>query len=276
MLISFALIGLLFILSVALITPPAASRALPVRGYLTAVWLLTGVVAAIWSWAEKFQPPVIVWHIISNCIFAIAIFVAVSERDRDGRRVLRTIPQHWLKRQLAFLYYSGAASGLAWSCAMIGLTLNAAWAWVSLTVSFKEAHDLTESLKWIGGMCLYFYCYALSAASLRRHLFVWLGTELTWLLGVTLMALGSILPFLYGYLFLFSDQWWSKDIGVWLVGNPFAFSNDTHRELYVIVGSLWAALVTALNLHWFIARVRSFHPATNNAEPEEIIELGLS
>ena len=37
--IGLALTGLLFVLTVALVSPPSANRALPVRIYLTAIWL---------------------------------------------------------------------------------------------------------------------------------------------------------------------------------------------------------------------------------------------
>ena len=47
--IGLALIGLLFVLSVALISPPSANRALPSRVYLTVVWLLGGLLTLSWA-----------------------------------------------------------------------------------------------------------------------------------------------------------------------------------------------------------------------------------
>ena len=43
-----AVAGLFFVLSVALISPPSANRALPVRAYLTAAWLLGGLLCLGW------------------------------------------------------------------------------------------------------------------------------------------------------------------------------------------------------------------------------------
>ena len=43
--IGLAVTGLFFVLSVALISPPSANRALPVRIYITVIWLLGGLLA---------------------------------------------------------------------------------------------------------------------------------------------------------------------------------------------------------------------------------------
>lgn len=252
------LIGLFFVMSVALIMPIASNRALPVRLFLTAAWLLTGAAALTNSLIEKESAPVTVWLVMFEIIFALALFVAVSERDRAGRRVLRSVPQSPVSRALSFFFFSGAASGLAWASAMIVLTLAVAWVWVKLFPSHTSAGDLVNGAKWMGGMCLYFFCYALTGALLRRHLLSRIGTELTWLMAAILLGVGSIAPFLLGYIVFFNDQWWTEDLGAWWIGNPFAWGNKGHRVLYASVAGVWAALVAAMNLHWFIERVRDF------------------
>jgi hypothetical protein len=262
------LIGLFFVMSVALIMPIASNRALPVRLFLTAAWLLTGMAALTNSLIEKESDPVIVWLLMFEIIFALAVFVAVSERDTPGRRVLRSVPQSPGGRALAFFFFSGAANGLAWALAMIVLTLAVAWVWVKLFPSHSSVGDLVNSAKWMGGMCLYFFCYALTGALLRRHLFSRIGAELTWLIAAILLGVGSIAPFLFGYIVFFSDQWWSEDLGAWWIGNPFAWANKDHRVLYASVAGVWAVLVAAMNLHWFLERVQSFEPAPRAAASE--------
>jgi len=69
---------------------------------------------------------------------------------------------------------------------------------------------------------------------------------------------GSLAPFLIGYIVFFNDQWWSEDLGAWWVGNPFAWSNKGHRALYASVGGVWAMLVAGMNLPWFIDRCEGF------------------
>ncbi|MCI0564503.1 MAG: hypothetical protein MN733_39035, partial [Nitrososphaera sp.] len=114
--------GLLFMISVALITPLSANRALLVRIFTTIGWLVTGMASIIWSWIEKRNEPFIVWSFLSVGIFCLAFFVAVSERESLGRRVIRTIPHRGWIRLLVFPFYSGAASGITWSCLMSCLT----------------------------------------------------------------------------------------------------------------------------------------------------------
>jgi len=255
------LVGLFFVMSVALIMPVASNRALPVRLFITAAWLLAGVASVIDGLAEHYSSPMILWTVAFEIVFALALFAAVSERDRPGRRVLRSIPKSLLGRARTFFFFSGAANGVAWASMMIVLTLAAAWVWVKSFPRQSNTGDLVDSAKWLGGMCLYFFCYAMTGALLRRTLFSRVGTELTWLIGVSLLLVGSVTPFLIGYIIFFNDQWWSEDFGAWWVGNPFAWGNKGQRVLYASVGGLWAVLVAAMSLPWFIERVKSFRPA---------------
>jgi hypothetical protein len=262
------MVGVFFTSSVALITPVAANRALPVRLFITIAWPLSVAGVLLVSFYEKFHRPVILWLVLFNSIFAVAIFVAVSERDRLGRRVLRSIPPSRMRRALAFPVFSGAASGLLWSCTGICLSLLVAWIWSRLFPLYQGHVDLVEILKWIGAMCLYFFCYAMSAAVIRRRLSSRVDGELTWLIGLILMLIGIILPFMTGYLFFFEDKWWNEDYGKWLVGNPFAWRSRLNMDLYLGVAAVWALLAAALNMHWFLEGVRSFRPLRRQEEDE--------
>ncbi|HEU0177764.1 MAG TPA: hypothetical protein VFV58_26175 [Blastocatellia bacterium] len=256
------LVGLFFVMSVALIKPVASNRALPVRLFITAAWLLTGVAAVADGMIEDSSVPLILWLVGFEIVFALSLFAAVSERDRPGRRVLRSIPKSLFGRARAFFFFSGAANGVAWASVMIVLTLAAAWVWVKSFPRHGNASDLVDSAKWMGGMCLYFFCYAMTGALLRRLLFSRVGSELIWLIGVSLLLVGSVTPFMIGYIIFFNDQWWSEDLGAWWVGSPFAWGNKGHRVLYASVGGLWAVLVVAMSLPWIIERVKMFkHPS---------------
>jgi hypothetical protein len=259
------LIGLLFVMSVALIMPVASNRALPVRSFITAAWLLAGVGAVASSSIENDHWPVIMWLLMFEIVFALALFAAVSERDQPGRRVLRSIPGSMLGRARAFFFFSGAANGLAWSSVMIALTLAVAVACVELFTTHKNADDLGDVAAWIGGMCLYFFCYAMTGALLRRRLFSRVRTELTWLIGVILLIVGSVTPFLIGYIIFFNDQWWAEDFGAWVVGNPFVWGYTGHRVLYGSVGGVWAVVVVAMSLPWFFERCGEFKPMSRAA-----------
>jgi hypothetical protein len=260
--------GIFFALSVALIKPVAANRALPVRSFITIAWAVIGAGVMLVSFLEKSHMPVIYWQIILNWIFALALFVAISERAQLGRRVMGTIPGSWVKRAIVFPFYSGAASGLFWACTGICLTLLTAWLWSKFFSSYSNHADLIGSLKWIGAMCLYFFCYALSAALLRRWLLVGVLSSLTWLIGLILMVCGIVVPFMIGYLLYFGDHWWDNDAYNWLVGNPFAWTDKTGRGMYLVVAAVWGGIVALINLPWFIKRVREFRPAARKREAE--------
>lgn len=274
--------GLFFTLAVALIMPLAANRALPVRAFITAAWLLIGVGLGAWSiWAAVAEPAQM-WLTLFGSLFGIALFVAISERDFPGRRVLRAVPHVGWRRSIAFFFFSGAANSLAWACVSFVLTVGATcgMAWLlwkfrpsnvsESMFSYRPAAVLLDAVKWLSGMFLYFFCYALSAALLRRWLFKRMEAKLTWLLSVVLLMLGSIVPFLIGALFVFGNQPWSEQAGAWLVGNPFAWSVVGQRRLYAAVGVVWALLVAAFSLPWFVARLRSFRPpATRDITTDE-------
>ncbi len=256
------LAGLLFSIAVALIKPVASNRARPVRLYVTAAWALLGAAAMIDSVIEQRHSPVTLWNVVFSSIFAISFFSAVSERDGYGRRLLRDAHSSPFKRVGAFLFSSGAANGVAWAAIMIVLTLAAVWVWAKSAMTRSLIGDLVDSAKWMGGMSLYFFCYALSGALLRRHFLGRLPQEFTWLLSVILLGLGCSLPIVTGYLLFFNDQWSTNDFGRWFVGNPFAWNFKGHRVFFASVGGVWAVLVAALSLRWFLARIKQFTPAS--------------
>ncbi len=266
--------GLLFVLSVALVTPLAANRALPVRLYLACVWLLTGVIAAIWSFVQGTHIPVIIWNIVSSTVFSIAFFAAVSERGRLGRRVSQSVPRPGWGRLLAFLYYSGAAGGVAWSGLMLGLTILLAFGWSGLFPLFGEANDLRESAVVMVGFGFYAFGYAMTGLTLRRWWLNRLNPKYTWLVALILLAVGSVLPFLIALFFL--GPWRDlEDLGVLLISSPFVLAIEPERLLYIAIAGTYAMVVALLNFVWFFKQVRNFRPGEmkRTAEIAEIAEV---
>ena len=259
--------GIFYSLAVALIKPVAANRALPVRIFITIAWAVLGAGVMLVSFRDKNHTPVIYWQIFLNCIFGMALFVAVSERPRLGRRVLAAIPDSRVKRALVFPFYSGSASGLFWTCTGIGLTQTAAWLWSRFFPTFNNLGDLSGSRKWIGAMCLYFFCYAMSAALLRRRLLSGVTSDLTWLISLIFIGCGSVIPFMIGYLLYFGDHWWDQDVYNWLVGNPFAWNDKS--DMYLGVAVVWAGIIALFNLPWFIRSVRGFRPTRRKGEAKK-------
>ncbi|MBL8190519.1 MAG: hypothetical protein JNK38_21050 [Acidobacteria bacterium] len=251
--------GLLLVLSIALIKPVSANRALPVRLYLTAIWSLGGIAALLGSWIEATHDPVIYWQASFNIIFAASIFTAISERDWPGASVMRSLPESSGKRLLRFFLTSGSANGLAWTGLMIATTYGVCWIWWRLFPNISSLSELVGSTRWLTVMNLYLFCYALTAAFLRRHWLKRISSKWTWVICLLLVSLGSIAPFLIGLLVYMNDSdWWREDYGRWLIGNPFVWDVAAHRELYLSFGTFWVVLAIAFNLQWFLERVRGF------------------
>lgn len=260
-------IGLLLVLSIALIKPISANRALPVRLYLTIVWIFGGIAALLGSWVEATHDPVIYWQASFNVVFAFSIFTAISERDWPGASVLRTLPESFGKRFLRFFFSSGSANGLAWTVVMIVATYGVCWIWWRLFPNISSLGELVGSTRWLTVMNLYLFCYALTAAFLRRHVLKQISSKWTWAICLMLVAIGSIVPFLIGLLVYMNDSdWWREDYGRWLVGNPFAWDVAAHRELYLSIVAFWAVLAIAFNLQWFMERAKGFASIENAVE----------
>lgn len=85
-------IGLLYVLSVALLSPKLSNRILVPRLYLVSSWLIFGAFAIVWSWLNSEIWPVEVWMICSGIVWMITAVAAMSEREAWTTRVRRTIP----------------------------------------------------------------------------------------------------------------------------------------------------------------------------------------
>ncbi len=80
-------------LSVALITPPSANRALPVRIYVTAIWLLGGLLSFVWVTQTGEADRMFAWTYPTFGLMMFALLVTISNTDQISLRVRRTIPQ---------------------------------------------------------------------------------------------------------------------------------------------------------------------------------------
>jgi len=124
----FGIVGFFYQLSVALISPPSANRALPVRIYITIAWLVTGLLAFGWAYRTRESAPIAGWTATILALMLFALLVTVSNSDHLSVRVRRTIPASGWKKALAFVFYNGAAGGLLWGAAIVSGTCLSAYA----------------------------------------------------------------------------------------------------------------------------------------------------
>jgi len=290
-LLVLACVGLLFVWSVAILSPPSANRALRVRLYLAGMWLVTGVVV-LWAEAHvRGEGLFIGWVTLLGLLFAQQVLISINERDSWGARVARSIPRHWWLRLPAFLIYSGSAGGVVFSLLMFVLTFFVGFSFMRRHTTGFVPEVLADTLRFLLLLFLYAYCYSMSALLLHRTLLArQLKAVATWLVALLLLGLGSVLPYLAAYFLAPDSLRYGRQDQAWLLTNPFVSIEEAMREghrridpfisrgrasasLGDIVDAsvfpflaVWAALVTLLVLPWFIRQVAQFRPLERSRE----------
>lgn len=287
------IMGILTLLAAVAISPLSANRALPVRIFCTVAWLITGVGAAVWSYASNSIVPIGGWVFLHVVLHSIGLFFAISERENVGMRIRRRIPRLWLLRPFAFLFYSGAAGGVVWSSVMMILTFIfiAAWSnifpfmgfptnlqeilWrLSIEIAFflsgaLGSHLIRHGLHIVDFNLLFFalpvfalytFSYALGA-SLVRRCFVAnrVSSCHTWAIGLVLIGFSTtIVPIILFFYF------GTLNVKCFIASPiaPFLYL-DLHHDLMdksavVAVGS--AVLVGVLSIPWFVRQYSNFQP----------------
>jgi hypothetical protein len=258
----FAATLLLYFLSVALISPPSANRALPLRIYLTAIWVLGAVLCFIWAKKQNDARLMLPWAIVSFIVLGLALAVVVSNQDVLSRRVQRTIPESPLKRAMAFLFYNGAAGGLMWAALLIGITYAAIYA--DITFGFFGSTltgDETEVfLLASAAAVLYAFDYALTGLFLHRRFFGRRPPRLAGILAVLLPGAWALAPIIF---FFFVDRLSMHVIERSQPGNIFnifSVTDNAQRVLHLEFALGWLLLMVVLNAKWFARQAGSFRP----------------
>jgi len=236
-------------LCVALITPVTANRALPVRIWMTVIWALTGAGCLLLSDADDALE---IWSVIWTLLFSISMFVAISERDEPGRRVLRAVPRNRLMRLVGFPFFSGAASGLTWT---IGLMVPTA----ALMILLEDDPD-TRAAQLIS--LLFTAGYTGTGHWVKRRFYPGVPDRFTWLVSLLLMGVAAVTPWVFH---AFTRASWLAYVHVL---DPF-YLKPTMIGTYLISSMGLAVLALVLELPWYFSRVRGFKPChgERGAEP---------
>ena len=257
-------IGLLYVLSVAMISPASSDRMRPVRFYLMAMWLITGALAAAWSWGSSEWAP---WEVWTNAwAFGLAFLfpIVLSERESWGQRIRCGIPRSIPGRAVAILFTTGAVGGFVWTFLMLLLTWTAC---VTVTDAFRDyglvaGAPSADSSPVIIGIALYGMAYSLTAVLLRKLLGLVnlnIPVDYTWLIAFMMISIGSLAPyvlcfFLYyndGPAVIFQDR-------VWIVTFPMMIVQKEFRTIRLIVAAFWACGAFVATAPWLLRQVASF------------------
>ncbi|HEY7330595.1 MAG TPA: hypothetical protein VH592_23345 [Gemmataceae bacterium] len=272
-----ATIGLLFIWSVAIVSPPSANRALPVRLYVVIFWLVTGGVAASLTHRSHSPIPLYFWEWAILTLLCAQLVVSINEREQWGLRIKRTIPRQWWLRGIMFLLYSGSAGGVLFAMLFLALTIalpslalefNSAFFWSSPGSFLLAAHHRNTLALVL--VALYAFDYCMLAVWLRNLLHGRIKAEFTWVLALLLVGLGTSLP--WPLLFLFQgeelrhgqvDPWWQ-------ISNPLSTmyacvfepsgKAEGFRDLCLVFLGGMGLLLFLMCLRWMALQVRRFQP----------------
>jgi hypothetical protein len=279
------LTGLLFCWTVALVSPPSANRAPAGRAFLVATLVASGAFAAYASTSlpgPGLHGPVAIWCVLAVMLSCLQLVISTNERVAWGPRVARTIPRNPLLRLPALLFYSGAAGGTLLALGLVGLALLANEAWRAWHPAMAGAEDSEDAARFAVLFVLYVYCYAQSAVLLRTYVLgAQVARQLTWVVMMLLIGVGSAIPYLIAYLFFAEQMRHRTGTEWWQVTNPFVAlaevlgrsrSQDFLTWAFGFTSG-WAVLVTLLSGHWLFRQVRRFKPLARRQTELVAVEL---
>jgi len=260
LLLVFMGLGLMFVLSTAMISPASANRALPIRTYITAMWLVGGACAVAWSVSTRRLEPVCIWEMVFGGLLCLVFLASVSERETLGPRVAKQIPQRVTVRLGLFFFYSGGAGGVLWATVLFLLTLGVAEAWRVMNPAFRVTGDLSDISARMTNLGMYFLGYAMMGLFIRRVLLGrFVKPVLTWMVVVGLMVACTMIPLLAAFFAQIEIE--RHQNYVWSIANPFSmFVYTRHVPEFTAFAVGWAVLGVFLNLRWFYRQIRSFRP----------------
>jgi len=267
--IGLAAVGLLYFLSVALISPASANRALPLRLYITIIWVLGAVLALTWVWQERNAQLMMAWVWPTFILMLFAILVSISNSDQLSRRVARRIPHTRIARIPAFILFNGAAGGLVWVASILGLTYLAARGVLTLSKTWVPPVPVPvdENRHWFVATSAYAFAYALTALFIHRKFLSKRAPKVAGVLAVLLAGIWAVAPTVL--LFFLNQLSWKSTEGLQLgnIFNVFYLREDEHRYYHTIFALSWLAVMLGVNAKWFWTQVINFRPPPPEQPP---------
>jgi hypothetical protein len=265
---------LLYFLSVALISPPSANRALPLRAYLTFVWIAGGIAAAFWADHSADDRRLMAWAIPTLILMGIALIVVISNHDQLSLRVRRDIPATAGWRLVAFPFFNGAAGGLLWigfiAAVTVVVTISAP-KWLTALGGFPSRwrpESMEETATMLSATVLYGFAYALTALWIHRRFLARRPPKLAGILGVLIPGLWALAP---NIALFFSSRLSLHALEASQYGSAFNvfIVKEPHQRLgHVLCAGTWVVLMLVLNSAWFLRQFRAFQPLARKLTPE--------
>jgi hypothetical protein len=258
-------IGLLFSLSVALISPVSANRLCGVRTYMLFTWLSCGIISSIWFFTTGNRFYIQPWLMFMVIMFGISMLASVCEHQTLSPRVVKDIPKNRILRIPAFLLFSGPAGGVVFSLIMLIITLLIYPLMLKIGLLFNRdtlnINDYREFYLIAIGLALYICCYSLTSLDIKIIFFKKSISTQTIIIGIiSFLLIGSILPIIIG--FLIRQNLWQELNPLWYIGNPLVLFLE--KKIWVecfTFTSVWVIIALAISLPWIFRQIRGFKPA---------------
>jgi hypothetical protein len=266
---SLTAVLLLYFVSVALISPVSANRALTLRSYITFVWALGALISFYWMWKKHDAQILLPWAIMTFVVITGAVAVIISNHDHLSLRVRARIPAHPLKRAFAFLFFNGAAGGLVWVALLTGTTfLITSWFLRRAGFSSMTPPDSNDFIVSAGAFLLYVFAYALTGLFVHRRFFSRRPPKLAGVFAVLIPAAWAFVPNMLLF-FLNRLSWASIErLQPGNVANLFIVKDERAKAEHLICAAAWVLLMLVLNAKWFTRQVKCFQPLDRRQPPQ--------
>jgi hypothetical protein len=277
--IGLGLLGLLYMLSVGLISPVSANRALPLRTYVTVIWLLGGAASLFFLVRYRNVTPIYAWFIPTLVVMIASLAFVVSNHDQLSYRVRRAIPINRFKRALAFLFFNGAAGGLAWVLLLTGITYgtvsylfdrSAVW---FASHTWGGGHEVGQFMTTTAAIVCYAFAYALLALFIHRRFMSGRPPRVAGVMAILLPGAWAVVPNL---ILFFSNRLSWGTLSERQLGNPFNLLmnlDDLIRSQHLAFAFVFLLVTLLLNVPWFLQQVRNFKPLDRRAPTQRSVPL---
>ena len=246
-------LGSAFVLTGALVSPPAANRAVPVRIYHLVAWLVGVAVALFVFWLESsLEEGLMIVGGMSIAIWCIALACSSGCSDVRSYRVQKQIPRSRAARFFGFPFYAGRVNALAWAVVPLVLSLCMLNGGMVL-----EVHYVNEELMIGPVFVLYTVGYCLTAILIQRKSWLRAKHAITPLVAALLLLVVMIVPYLVAFMVRFGGDWGD----IWMLLSPLDPNLDDHAEMHLMAGVVWVFVMLMLNARWVVMGIGSFRRA---------------
>jgi hypothetical protein len=249
--LALAATGGFAVLSTAAITSERANRALPVRIYFTAAWLVIWTIGFFLIKNSDFTK---LWAVAGLVIGIFGYVAAIRERELPGRRLQNTIPRNPVLRLAAFPFFSGSVNGIVWATGMCALA----------TLAFALSRE--EPAYFVAITC-YALAYCMTAQGIYKTLFQHMPRGAVWSLLILMAVLFLLAPILI-IVVTGADFDRGREIANYVhLVSPLSLTNDNTKESALLISIAWALIASLAQVSWMIRGILAFKPA---AEEEAI------